>query len=87
MSQSASKLTQVGADFIICPNNTLHKAFDLVESPIPWLHIAKPVVKEIARGAIWRVGEFDGGRHGCEVGLPEMRGNGVIAIQAARPDS
>jgi aspartate racemase len=27
MSQSADKLTQADADIIICPNNTLHKAF------------------------------------------------------------
>jgi aspartate racemase len=47
LSQSASKLAQVGADFIICPNNTLHKVFGLVEPPVPWLHIATPVVGEI----------------------------------------
>lgn len=56
MSHSASKLAQVGADFIICPNNTLHKAFHFVESPVPWLHIAKPVVKEIVRCRWHRVG-------------------------------
>jgi aspartate racemase len=56
MSQSASRLAQAGADFIICPNNTLHKAFELVESPVPWLHIAKPVVKEIAQRRWRRVG-------------------------------
>jgi aspartate racemase len=56
MSHSASKLAQVGADFIVCPNNTLHKAFELVESPVPWLHIAKPVVKQIAQRQWNRVG-------------------------------
>jgi aspartate racemase len=56
MSQSASRLAQAGADFIICPNNTLHNAFELVESPVPWLHIVKPVVKEIARRRWRRVG-------------------------------
>jgi aspartate racemase len=56
MSKSAAKLAQVGADFIICPNNTLHKAFDLVESSVPWLHIAKPVVKKIAQHGWRRVG-------------------------------
>lgn len=54
MSQSAAKLAQVGADMIICPNNTLHKAFRLVESPIPWVHIARPVVREI-EARRWRV--------------------------------
>lgn len=53
MSQSAAKLAQVGADIIICPNNTLHKAFRLVESPVPWIHIARSVVKEV-EGRRWR---------------------------------
>ena len=56
MSQSASKLVRAGADIIICPNNTLHKAFCLVESPVPWLHIAKPVVNEIIQRGWRRVG-------------------------------
>jgi aspartate racemase len=56
MSQSASRLAQAGAGFIICPNNTLHKPFELVESPVPWLHIANPVVKEIAQHGWRRVG-------------------------------
>lgn len=56
MSQSASKLARAGADVIICPNNTLHKAFRLVESPIPWVHIARPVVREIELRRWRRVG-------------------------------
>lgn len=53
MSQSASKLVQVGADVIICPNNTLHKAFRSIASTIPWIPITRPVVRAIeARG--WR---------------------------------
>lgn len=56
MSQSASKLAQVGADVIICPNNTLHKAFRLVESPIPWVHIVRSVVREIEARRWRRVG-------------------------------
>jgi aspartate racemase len=56
MSHSAAKLVRAGADVIVCPNNTLHKAFDLVESSVPWLHIAEPVVKEIARREWRRVG-------------------------------
>jgi aspartate racemase len=56
MSQSASKLAQVGADFIICPNNTLHKAFALVESPVPWIHIADPVVEEVGDHQWHRIG-------------------------------
>ncbi len=48
MLSSARKLADVGAEFAICPDNTIHQAFDLVaaESPIPWLHIAKAVADE-----------------------------------------
>ncbi len=56
MSQSAAKLEQAGADYIICPNNTLHRAFSLVESSIPWLHIAKPVVEEVVEHQWRRIG-------------------------------
>ena len=56
MSQSAAKLARSGAELIICPNNTLHKAFGLVESAIPWIHIAKPVVREVVARRWRRVG-------------------------------
>ncbi len=48
---SAEKLARAGADFLICPDNTIHQAFDLVEhrSPRPWLHIAREVAKEAQR--------------------------------------
>jgi len=47
MLSSAKKIAGIGADFSICPDNTIHEAFDLVikNSPIPWLHIAEEVVK------------------------------------------
>jgi aspartate racemase len=45
MLSSAQKVSQIGAEFAICPDNTIHEAFDLVKekSPIPWLHIAEAV--------------------------------------------
>ena len=45
MVTSAKKLADCGADFAICPDNTIHVVFDDVEekSPIPWLHIARVV--------------------------------------------
>jgi aspartate racemase len=51
MLSSAGKLARAGADFLICPDNTIHQAFDLVEhrSPRPWLHIAREVAKEAQR--------------------------------------
>ena len=48
MLSSANKLAGAGADFAICPDNTIHQAFELVRarSPIPWLHIAEAVAEE-----------------------------------------
>lgn len=48
MLSSARKLANIGAEFAICPDNTIHQVFDLViaESPIPWLHIAEAVAEE-----------------------------------------
>ena len=48
MLSSAEKLARAGSDFLICPDNTIHQAFDLVEhrSPRPWLHIAREVARE-----------------------------------------
>ena len=50
MLVSSRKVAKVGADFAICPDNTIHQAFDLMisDSPIPWLHIAE-VVGETAK--------------------------------------
>ena len=51
MLSSAGKLAHAGADFLICPDNTIHQAFDFVEhrSPRPWLHIAGEVANEARR--------------------------------------
>jgi aspartate racemase len=48
MLDSADKLAKAGADFLICPDNTIHQAFGYVEarSPLPWLHIAEVVAAE-----------------------------------------
>jgi aspartate racemase len=45
MLASAHKLAKSGADFLICPDNTIHQALGYVEarSPLPWLHIAEVV--------------------------------------------
>jgi len=53
MLSSANKLSEMGADFLICPDNTIHQAlsFVLPRSPLPWLHIAEVVADEaVARG-------------------------------------
>ena len=55
MLSSAQKLAAAGADFLICPDNTIHQALPHVEprSPLPWLHIAA-VVAESAVGRGFR---------------------------------
>ena len=53
MLSSARNVARVGAQFAICPDNTIHEAFDFVktQSPIPWLHIAEAVAAQSqARG-------------------------------------
>lgn len=48
MLASAQKLAKIGANFLICPDNTIHQAFTYVapRSPLPWLHIAEVVATE-----------------------------------------
>src|SRR5882672_10466399 len=57
MMSSAEKLARAGADFLICPDNTIHQAFDLVEhrAPRPWLHIAQEVACEAKRNHFKRL--------------------------------
>ena len=53
MLSSAEKLAAAGADFLICPDNTIHQAMPYVAecSPRPWLHIAQVAADEaFARG-------------------------------------
>ena len=53
MLSSVQKLAAVGAEIAICPDNTIHEAFDKVAkaSPIPWIHIAEAVAQEaVSRG-------------------------------------
>jgi aspartate racemase len=53
MLSSAEKLARAGADFLICPDNTIHQALPWVtpRSPLPWLHIAGEVAAvAVSRG-------------------------------------
>jgi len=58
MLSSAENLVRAGADFLICPDNTIHQAFDFVvaRSPLPWLHIADGVADEAAARGFKRLG-------------------------------
>lgn len=57
MLRSAEKLAQLGADFLICPDNTIHQALPLVlpRAPRPWLSIAEVVADEAARRGLRRL--------------------------------
>ncbi|WP_025135478.1 aspartate/glutamate racemase family protein [Achromobacter sp. DH1f] len=58
MLSSAGKLARAGADFLICPDNTIHQALGhvLPQSPLPWLHIAEEVALEAAQRGYRRIG-------------------------------
>jgi aspartate racemase len=86
MSRSASVLAHAGADLIICPNNTLHRAIEFVSSPVPWLHIATAVGAEVICRNFRKVGllgthvVMEGAvyhpvfeQHGIEIVLPQAR--------------
>jgi aspartate racemase len=57
MLSSTGKLAQAGADFAVCPDNTIHQAFEFVKprSPIPWLHIAEAVAEEAKKKGFGRL--------------------------------
>ena len=58
MLASAEKLARIGADFLVCPDNTIHQALGYVEprSPLPWLHIAEVVAAGAAERGFRHVG-------------------------------
>ena len=58
MLASAHKLQAAGADFLICPDNTMHQGLVHIEqrSPLPWLHIAEVVATEAVKRGFRRVG-------------------------------
>lgn len=58
MVESANKLADGGADFLICPDNTVHQAFEFVapRSRLPWIHIAEAVAGEAVRRGFRRLG-------------------------------
>ena len=58
MLSSAQKLKMQGADFLICPDNTIHQAFNYVKehSPLPWLHIAEVVVERAKHQGFKKLG-------------------------------
>lgn len=58
MLASAHKLAMMGADFLICPDNTIHQALPYVlpKSPLPWLHIAEVAAQHAVERGYRRIG-------------------------------
>src|SRR6185436_10226316 len=56
--ESAEKVARAGADFAICPANTMHEAFKFMRSrsPIPWLHIVEVVGDAAAKRGLSKLG-------------------------------
>ena len=67
MLDSAKKLASIGAEFIVCPDNTIHQVFDQVaaKSPVPWLHIARVVAGEAQRRGYRQLGVL-GTKYTCD---------------------
>jgi aspartate racemase len=58
MLSSANKLAAIGADFLICPDNTIHQALPYIQSRLPlrWLHIAEAVAAQAVGRRFRRLG-------------------------------
>jgi aspartate racemase len=57
MLSSTRKVAQAGADLVICPDNTIHQAFEyvLAGSPLPWVHIAENVAENARQSGYSRL--------------------------------
>ncbi|MFN8012420.1 MAG: amino acid racemase [Holophagaceae bacterium] len=58
MLSSAHKLKAAGAQLLVCPDNTIHRAWPFVapRAPLPWLHIVEVVGAEAQRRGFRRIG-------------------------------
>jgi aspartate racemase len=87
MLSSANKLARIGADFLICPDNTVHQALPYLaeRSPLPWLHIAEVVAEQARQRGFRRLG-LTGTRWLVESGVyPEKLS--ASGLEYVRPDS
>jgi aspartate racemase len=89
MLDSAHKLSAIGARLLICPDNTIHQAFDRVEpqSPQPWLHIADEVARAAAARGFRRIGVL--GTHWLvksEVYPKALHARGIEAVRPVDED-
>lgn len=87
MLSSAGKLANCGAEFLICPDNTIHQALPYIESrsPLPWLHIAEVVAAQAVDRGFRRLG-LTGTRYLVESEVyPEKLA--ARALEYVRPNS
>lgn len=89
MLSSARKLAAAGADFVICPDNTIHQALALVtpRSPLPWLHIAEVAAEQAAARGYRRIGVLGTGwLVDSDVYPGALSARGLTAIRPARDE-
>jgi aspartate racemase len=90
MLDSAGKLARSGARFLICPDNTIHRALPniLARSPLPWLHIAEVVADAAAQHGYRRLG-LSGTRWlvGGEVYPEKLSARGIETVRPGTADS
>lgn len=87
MLDSARKLQRCGAEFLIAPDNTIHRAFTLVAqaSPLPWLNIAEEVAHAAREHGFHRLG-ITGTRYTMEGPVyPEVLARYDIGYQIPSP--
>jgi aspartate racemase len=87
MLSSARKLKSCGADFLVSPDNTIHRAFRQVSeaSPLPWLHIVEEVALAAQQHGFRRLA-ITGTRYTMEGPVyPEILGQHGIEYQIPSP--
>jgi len=89
MLDSARKLAASGAQFLICPDNTIHQALGHLEgrSPVPFLHIAEVVAAEAAERGFRKLG-LTGTRWlvASEVYPEKLAARGLAWVRPEEPD-
>ncbi len=88
MISSAGIVARAGADFAVCPDNTIHQAYDLAvaESPIRWLHIAEAVAEKAGETGFEKLGILGTKYLMAGPVYPKMLGRFGIESQIPTPD-
>lgn len=86
MVSSALKLESMGAQILICPDNTIHQAFAYARArtTVTWLHIADVVAAEAQQRGYRKVGIT--GTHWLVRSRVYPAALGAVGIEAVRPE-